>query len=226
MSAQVPLNHFCGNALLIEEDISALEQLLLDPEGLMVPVPFAELNAFSQNQISLFCWKHAVYQVITTELVDFVREQINGFSAIEIGAGNGCLGRALHIPLTDSRQQERADIQAYYRRLKQPVISYPSDIETMDALWAIKKYQANCAVGSWVTQKYKTGMKDGNAWGVDGAVLAARLKRYVFIGNEHRHQSQDVLRYCRPTAYKFDWLVSRSLERAGNVIWIFDFKIR
>lgn len=208
------------------EDISALESVLLGADGLMQPAAYDELRSFSQNQISYFCWKYGVYQIITTELVDFVREKIEGLNAIEIGAGNGCLGRALGIPMTDSHQQARPDMQAYYKKLNQPVTKYPGDVVKAEAIWAIKSSGANCAVGSWVTQKYKPGMVDGNQWGVDGAILAARLKRYVFIGNEIRHSGQDVLRYCPPDVYKFDWLISRSPYRFANVIWIFDFMKR
>lgn len=211
-------------SLIVDEDISALEALLLGPDGLMRPVPYADLQKFSQNQISLFCWGRGIYQIVTTELVDFVRNEIEDFHAIEIGAGNGCLGRALGIPLTDNRMQELPEVKAWYKRLGQPVMEYPADIVKMDAIRAIKATGADCAVGAWVTQKYKPGMKDGNFMGVDGAILAARLKRYVFIGNEERHMSQEVLRYCQPKIYKADWLISRSLHRQKNMIWIFDFK--
>lgn len=209
--------------VLVPEDISELESVLLGQAGLLRPVPFAAIKGFSQTQISYFCYKHAVYQIVTTELVDFVSTQIDGFNTIEIGSGNGCLGRALGIPLTDNKMQDREDVKGFYRRLDQPTISYPDDVQKIDALTAIKRKKADCAVGSWVTQKYKVGMREGNFLGVDGAILSKQLKRYVFVGNYDRAQQQEVLRYCTPVEYKFEWLVSRSMNRAANLIWVFDF---
>src|SRR5262245_30484366 len=89
-----------ASGVLVDADIRDVEKILLDENGFLQPVPFSAIKEFSQNQISLFCLKHAVYQIITTELVEFVREQLHGFNKpIEIGAGNGCLGRSLGIPL-------------------------------------------------------------------------------------------------------------------------------
>jgi hypothetical protein len=204
-------------------DISYLERLLLDDGGFLRVVPFVAIRNAPQNDISLFCHKHAVYQIVTTELVEFVGEQIAGFSVIEIGAGNGCLGRELNIPLTDNRMQEREDIKLIYRQMRQPVIRYPDDVRKLDALTAIKVLKADAAVGSWVTHKWKPNLADGNAFGVDEAILSKRLKRYVFVGNEITHRHKELLRYSKPKAFKFDWLVSRSMQRRANVIWIFDF---
>ncbi len=213
-------SHF---SILIPSDISNTEKILLCENGLLRSVSFKEIRGISQNDISLFCHKHAVYQIVTTELVRFIAGQINGFKTIEIGSGNGCLGRALGIPLTDNRMQERPEILAYYREMKQPAIIYPKDVGKYDALDAIKIFGCDAAVGSWVTHKKKPHLPDGNMYGVDEAVLSQKLKRYVFIGNEITHQTKELLRISTPKVYKFDWLISRSMNKEANVIWVFDF---
>lgn len=210
--------------VLEQTDVSALESILLDENKRLQPVPFDAVRDFSQNDISVFCQKHGVYQIVTTELVEFVRTQIADFRTIEIGAGNGCLGRALGVPLTDNRMQERAHIKRFLAQMKQPPVHYADDVQKLEALTAIKILRAEAAIGSWVTHKWKPGMSDGNQWGVDEAVLSCRLKRYIFVGNFHTHKTKELLRYCTPKEYRFDWLVSRSMHRRENLIWIFDFK--
>lgn len=210
--------------VLDDEDTAPLEKVLLDERGILRSVPFAALEGFSQNRISCFCHRFGVYQIVTTELVEFVRGELEGFSsAIEIGAGNGCLGRALGIPMVDNRMQEWKDIRYFYRSIGQPTVVYGADVRRLDAVTAVNVMKPEAAVGAWVTHKFKKGFTDGNFAGVDDALLARKLRRYVFIGNEKTHANKEMLRLCEPRAYKFDWLVSRSLHREKNVIWIFDF---
>jgi len=153
-----------------------------------------------------------------------VRQHIEGYRTIEIGAGNGCLGRSLGISSTDSFIQNSRDIQLLYQNLKQPPVKYGADVIKCEALRAVKVFGAECAVGSWVTHKYKPHLGSGFFGGVDEAILSKRLKRYVFVGNLHTHQEKELVRYCVPREYRADWLVSRSMHRRENMIWIFDFE--
>lgn len=207
---------------LTQEDITSLENILLDNYGQLRVVPYQNIQNFSQNQVSLFCLKHAVYQIITQELVDFLKKEIKGFLSIEIGSGNGCLAKALGIPATDNFLQERKEIKRIYHNAGQPTIRYGSEVKKQDALTAIKLHKANCAVGSWVTHKYKPRLQDGNKFGVDEMILAKKLEKYIFIGNSETHKNKELLRFCSPAAIKREWLVSRSMRRENNVIWIFD----
>lgn len=202
-------------------DISYLEKILLH-KGAMVPVPFDAIKDVPQNDISLFCHKHAIYQVVTTELVALLKQEINGYSAIEIGAGNGCLGRALKIPITDNCMQEWKEIQILYESLKQPVIKYPKDIIRLDAHKAIAQYKPEIIVGAWVTQKYKAGFSDGNLHGIEEDLFKGKANKYLFVGNEHTHGTKEILRKFSYRKFKFDWLVSRSMQKDKNVIYIFN----
>lgn len=210
--------------ILYQTDISALEKILLDESGRLQSVPFAAIRDVPQNDISVFCHAHGVYQIITHELVEFVGERIENFNAVEIGAGNGCLGRSLGIPLTDSKIQDSAWMRDYYRKIGQPRVRYGDDVKKLEALQAVKVLKADAAVGCWVTNKKKATTADGCFGGVDEAILSKRLKRYVFVGNLNTHKTKELLRYCTPTEYRFEWLVSRSIRRSENLIWVFDFK--
>lgn len=215
---------FSGQMILDQTNIEYLEKILLDENGRLQPVPFDEIRNAPQNDVSVFCHRHGIYQIVTTELVGFVRGQIEGFNAIEIGAGNGCLGRALGIPLTDSRIQNTAEMKNFYKSIGQPVVNYGADVRKLEALKAVKLLKADAAVGAWVTHKKKATLPDGCFGGVDEAILSKRLKRYVFIGNRITHRHKEMLRFSTPRVFRFDWLVSRSMNRAANVVWVFDFE--
>lgn len=212
------------NFILQPVDVAYIERVLLDENGLLQSVPFETIRDIPQNDLSVFSHKHGIYQIVTDELAEFVREKIEGFKTIEIGAGNGCLGRALGIPITDSRIQETAEMKMLYGRLRQPPVRYGADVQKLDALKAVKVFQAEAAVGAWVTHKFKHHLGEGCFGGVDEAILSKRLKRYVFIGNEITHARKEMLRFCQPEVHKFDRLVSRSMNRAANVVWIFNFE--
>lgn len=213
-----------GIKVLDQTNIEYLEKILLDDWGRLQPVPFASIKDAPQNDISVFCHKQGIYQIVTTELVEFIGGQIKDFDRpIEIGSGNGCLGRALSIPMTDSFIQNTGEMKNFYRSIGQPVVRYGADVRRLDALKAVKLLKADAAVGAWVTHKKKPHLRDGLYCGVDEAILSKRLKRYVFVGNRSVHRHKELLRYCQPKEYRFDWLVSRSVHRAENLIWVFDF---
>lgn len=57
---------------------------------------------------------------------------------------------------------------------------------------------------------------------MDEAILSKRVKKYIFIGNAQTHRHKEMRRFCNPTEYRFEWLISRSMNRADNIIWVFD----
>ena len=202
--------------VLNNTDIAPLEEILLDA-GQMRVVDYAAIKDFSQNDISLFCHKHAIYQIITTELINFVKKEIGDDKAIEIGAGNGCFGRALGIPITDNCLQERADIKAYYNLIiRQPTIKYPQDIIRYDGNLALEKLKPEVIIASWVTQQ------SNNPYGVNEISFLGRIKKYIHVGNEQSHAGKEILKLMPVTTHRFDWLVSRSLARDKNLIYIFN----
>lgn len=210
-----------NSSFLELSDISELESIILK-DGKIVCLPFAELNRFSQEQISLFCHKHAIYQLPTKELIEFIKSEIGNSSAIEIGSGNGCIGRSLGIRMADNKMQELPEIKLHYEMLRQPVITYGTDVEKLDGIEAIKKYRPKTVVACWVTQKWKPGMKDGNALGVEEELIFANgVEKYIHVGNEKTHASKVILDKFPHKRYYNEFIISRSMSREENVIYIF-----
>ena len=87
-------------------DINYLKRLLLKDGELQI-LPFDILKDIPQEHISQFCVENGCYLIPTTELVEFLAKLIGGNESrtIEIGSGNGVLGKALGIMCTDNFQQ-------------------------------------------------------------------------------------------------------------------------
>ena len=207
--------------ILPPADVGYLDRLLLD--GSLVRVlPAASLSAVPLEHMRLWCHQQAAYGLPTTELVDWLRARIAGRRAIEIGAGNDSLGRALGIPCTDSRMQERPEIAAHYRLMGQAVIAYPADVEKLDALEAVAEYKPEVVIGSWITHRYRADEHErgGNAYGVDEDALLDAGMTYIHIGATTSHDKKRIL--SRPhEKFRFDWLAGRG-ESRDRVIWVWN----
>lgn len=200
-------------------DLTDIENILINKTtGLLNLVSYNVLNKFDQNTISYFCYKHAIYQLPTIELIDFLKNEIGTFKSIEIGCGNGSIGRNLNIPITDNKLQERPDIRLYYIAINQPVISYPIDVEKIDAIDAIIKYKPEIVIGSWITDINNTGNTDAID---ESKIINSNIKKYIHIGNETTHSNKKILN-GKHKKIKFDWLLSRSLYKDNNIIYIFE----
>lgn len=204
--------------------IKSLEDLMIH-DGKIVPVPFEMIKDVSQEQISLFCHKHALYQFPTTELIDFIKSEIGTNSAIEIGAGNGCIGRSVGIHMTDNKMQTWDDIKKVYSVTGQPVITYGNDVEEIPALDAIERYRPKVVVACWVTHKWKDKMSTGNMYGVEEEkIFDYGVEKYIHVGNMNDttgHLYKTILETREPKRLRFPWLVSRSMKRELNTIYIF-----
>ncbi len=208
--------------VLKDQDVTPLEETVM-LNGQLQVVPADVYKQFTQELISLFCVKHAFYCLPTVELVNWVSERIKGFKTIEIGSGNGVLGRALGIHMTDSFMQNWPEVAAHYRMVKQPTVKYGQDVKCYDAKKAIKKYTPHTIVAAWVTQIYKEDdgpEQNSSMYGINENWLIGRVKQYIHIGHEASHTKR-ILKY-KHTAYKFPWLISRSIDADGCVIYVWE----
>ena len=214
------------NTSLVPQIYPAELDSLLKPEGQLVPVYAKDLARFSQAHISSFCLQNAVYQLPTWELIDFLDDLIGERSAIEIGAGNGAVGRALDIHLTDSylQQSNLPGVKEHYDLMGQPRINYPSDVEKCLAISAIMKYRPQVVLGCWITELYRPHLKEGNMYGVDEIKLSRLVDTYIHVGNDVTHGRKTLLGKFRHREVKATWLYSRSLEKEKNIIYIFNFQ--
>lgn len=195
------------------------DKLLLDENGRMKLLPAAVLRTLPPDLLRVWCVLRARYGLPTLELMLWLQTRINGRSALEIGAGMGDLGRLLCIRMTDSHQQVTdPDTIAYCQLTKQPPTRPPADVEKIDAQTAVLKYRPAVVLGSWITQRWLPGNKEGNQHGPREEHIIANSSEYIMIGNEHIHGRKRIM--CLPhETFKFDWLVSRAKDQSANVIY-------
>ncbi len=205
-------------------DITELEKnALLNGNLITKAAEFYE--QFDQETISQFCVKYGIYCLPTIELIDWLKKEINSKRTIEVGAGNGCLGRSLQIKMTDSYQQTKPEVVLLYQILKQTPVKYGKDVKKINGLSAVKKYKPKVVVATWITNRWDHSMEYGNIDGIDETKLISKVKKYIHIGNIDTHGTKKALRKPHKK-YQFPWLYSRSMNKKGNIIYVWDNKIQ
>lgn len=212
--------------LIKKQDITELSKLLLNEKGELQIVSYELLKPFTPEQIAYFCNMNGFYSIPTTELVDFLREEIgeaNLEKTIEIAAGNGMMAKALGIKATDSFMQEREDVKSAYNKYGQPTVPYGEHVEKIDGNDAVRKYKPKVVVASWCTHKFipKESWRGGNSLGVNEKLIIERVDKYIHIGNMDSHKNKPALAK-KHRIVKADWIVSRSLDQSKNVIFIWE----
>ena len=90
-------------------------------------------------------------------------------------------------------------------------ITYPDDVEKLDAVSAIKKYQPEFVIGSYVTRKWGLGSrKDGNMYGVDTGWVSINCHKFYMIGNESIHSGDPIMKRKHETWHP-EWLITRGV---------------
>jgi len=193
---------------------------------LITPVPYSEIEHDTVSTLNVVMQALGLYTFPTRELVDFLRSEIDDdpdyepHSAIEICCGTGWIGRTLGIPITDSRMQERDDIRKAYLSQGAVPINYPMDVEPLDALSAIRKYEPEYVIASFCTYLWGTGnLKSGNALGVDTRWVRSHCRRFYHIGNDDIHRRDPIMKMPH-RRLSFPWLVTRGdASKARIYIW-------
>lgn len=208
-------------ATIFPADLTSLIKDAINPvNGLLRVMPYSFYRDIEENTLKYFMHQYAIYVLPTTELIDWLKQNIIG-NAIEIGAGHGAIARALNIPITDSRLQERPEIKLWYGMNGQPVIKYAKDVEKLDAEQAVKKYKPETVIGAFITHKFNSVVNNGNAFGVEEELILQSVKRYINIGNLTTHKDKPILKLKHESLY-FDWLITRSVIQQENRIFIFN----
>lgn len=200
-------------------DISRIQSAMFR-DGLLYPIPQRELDRFSMGEKLYFMAYHGVYCIPTVELIQWMRENIVG-TAIEIAAGLGILGRALDIPMTDSKQRDDLKCLIQYGDTGIENIRYPSDIEKLSGAEAVEKYRPDTVVGTFVMHKWRPGMEDGNEAGVDMEDMIKRVKRLILVGNIDVHKENPLLR-GKYRSFPMSWLFTRATDQSKNRIYLFE----
>lgn len=207
-------------------DIKGVRDLapeLLESPGTPKIMPASYFEATTQVERCAFALKNGIYQLYTTELIEWLKENIAGRTAIEVAAGNGVLGKALGIPATDSHQQADPVIAMTYMLHMQPTVHYGSHVEKLSAIDAVRKYHPQVVVACWATHKWnpKHPEREGNQDGLDEIKLLSLCETYIFVGNREVHRNKPIWR-LRHTRIEPPWLYSRAYNGSPNFIAVWN----
>lgn len=205
-----------------DTDISQLEAEALQDQKLLVQEA-KFYQQFEQMQLSAFCLKYGFYNLPTIELTQWLKEEIGDNSAIEIGCGHGALAKALDIPATDSCMQNLPEIKSYYATIGQATVSYPPEVDKLEALEALEVYEPDIVLGCWITHKYNPARHEigGSQWGVDEAKILNKAHKYILVGHDKTHWGKPINLKTHKTI-RPPWLFSRSAYTAHNFIKIWE----
>lgn len=166
----------------------------------------------------MFCHFYGRYHLPTLETVAYLKELIDGRNAIEIGSGCGDLGAALGIKMTDSWLQNNPDIKKKYENMGQPTLKYGNNVEKLEALEAVEKYNPEVVIASWVTQfslgaAYRKGI--ASPYGVKETEIIKKTD-YILIGSEKIHSQKMIMQFPH------EKITSKAIlsRRPDNHIWI------
>lgn len=205
--------------VLRNENTQDLDALLLDEQGRLRVLPADELRTMNEGRMRLWCHKNAVYLIPSQELVAWIKDRIKGRTAIEIGAGNGALGRTLGIPMYDNfMQQDFPDVVACYEAARQPRVRYGADVIKRNANAAVRVKRPQVVIGSWITHLYKADEpgRGGNVYGIDELKILDHVETYIHVGCQRVHGQKR----WRPTEeHQPDWLFGRGRDR---VIYVWE----
>lgn len=203
-------------------NIKDISDGLLDEKNKLKLLSFKEYEKYSWEQLRLFCHYNARYGLPTQELISWLKVVIDGRKAIEIGAGSGDLGSLLEIHMTDNKQQSWENIKEHYKQLGQPTISYPCEIEEIDALDAVKKHKPKVVIASWVTTYSPHQTRYASSpYGVKEDEILDLVDTYIHIGNLSVHGHKPILKNPHEEI-KADWILSRSVRPDLNCIFLFN----
>ena len=205
--------------ILPKTDTSGIRSIVFDDHGMKV-LPAETWRQYEWNVVRTLMHETGTYVLPTEELISYLRLVIDGRMAIEIGAGNGWIGRALGIPMTDSYQQrDDPGTVMVYTLSGQPLIDYPDDVIKMEANEAVDRYSPDIVIGCYVTHRYMPGMRTGNALGVDFEKLLPKVKMLVLVGNKATHADNPIMALPH-LEVKLDGLITRSADPESNRIFI------
>ena len=195
--------------------------------GTLRVMPADFYRQFAQDDLSGFCLLQGCYCLPTLELLDKINELIleasSTRSAIEIGSGNGVLGKGLGITCTDNHMQSDPAVKAALHLHGQPAVSYGAHVVKLDALSAVEHYRPEVVVAAWVTHRFKPAeaWRGGNVYGVDEEAMLKRIKRYVFVANDNSHLHKPLLATPH-RRIEVDYLFSRGQFPEKNAILVWE----
>lgn len=206
--------------ILSNADVRYLDRMLLR-NGLVQPAYYEQLVDVPAAHLRIWCVQNGVYQIPTWELIQWLKREIDGRSAIEICAGKSCLGRHLGIPMFDNFMQTWPGIRDHYMMMGQRPAHPSGDVHRMDANEAVKSLKPQVVIGAWVTQRWVRGGHDGNMFGPDEHYILDAGCAYIHVGNLTPHGSKRILIREHRELY-LPWLFGRAIDPSLNRVWVWE----
>lgn len=199
---------------------------VIGPDGVVRVMPASYYEQTTIDERALLGARHALYNLPTVELIDWLREKIGGRAAIEIGAAHGVLARELGITATDSYMQADPAIKAIYNIAGNQVpVRYGPDVVKLAAEAAVDHFKPKVVLASWVTHRWREDRHQagGNMFGVDEEYIIDNCDTYIFIGNAHVHWQKSIWT-SRPhhTVKTPPWLYSRAHNGSPEFIAVWE----
>lgn len=238
---QLPSVSEVKSNVLRDPAVSILNHQLIDQNGLIDlaskvvdkdyhfhPIPANEVRKYNFDTINYFMQVAGIYTFPTMELIDWLNDQVDEVyedtitPAIEIGCGNGWIGRSLEIPFSDSRVHDKLEIKMMMESCGCIPIQYPDDVKTLEASDAIRMYHPEYIIASYPVAKFIPGSDYGSVYGIDQQFVSTHCHKYFFIGNKRVH-SRDPLMKRKHQEIELDGLITRG-DNSQARIFIFENK--
>lgn len=204
--------------ILDHVDTSYLDSAL-NPGGILNILPASEISRIPHQHLMIWCNLNGIYCLPTVELIDWLKNEMGGQTAIEICAGYGVIGKALQITSTDSYVQTKQEMILLYESIGQRPIQPPPEVMQFEANEAVDHFKPDVVIGSFVTQKYIEGDSQASIFGVDEVCLLSKVKKYITIGNSDVHGSKRIRQYKHSKLY-FPWIFTRCKTPQNNEICV------
>ena len=229
---------------------------LMGMDGRIYPIPYSHIKNDTLDTLNVIMQALGLYTFPTIELCEWLSSQIDDnpelepHSAVEICAGTGWIGRHLGIPITDVKNMENPIVQGLmFNSLSIPTI-YSEDVETLEASDAVKKYNPDIVIGSYVTSKQLVNKIDKKKAmtvsmrmpyggvisqnlmdiakkeiqvGVDVQGICRKVYKVILICNMRTHRNESYIKLPHQT-YSFPWLITRGDITQAKIL-VFENKL-
>lgn len=230
---------------------------IVGKDGKIYPIPYSLIENDTLDTLNFVMQALGLYTFPTLELCEWLSSQIDDnpefepHSAIEICGGTGWIGRQLGIPSTDVKNMENPLVQdVMLEQASMPTI-YTDDVETLEASDAVKKYQPEIVIGSYVTSKQLVdkidkkramtigfympsfhGVIEQNLMdearkevkvGVDVKGICRKVYKVILVCNMRTHRNESYISLPHQTL-SFPWLVTRGDKSQARIL-VFENKL-
>lgn len=230
---------------------------IVGKDGKIYPIPYSLIENDTLDTLNFVMQALGLYTFPTLELCEWLSSQIDDnpelepHSAIEICGGTGWIGRQLGIPSTDIKNMENPLVQdVMLEQASMPTI-YADDVETLEASDAVKKYQPEIVIGSYVTSKQLVdkidrkramtigfympslhGVIEQNLMdvakkevrvGVDVKSICRKVYKVILVCNMRTHRNESYISLPHQTL-SFPWLVTRGDKSQARIL-VFENKL-